>query len=666
MSHIETVAFSIILTIAIFSFLLSVVRLIRLIKLGQKEERLTKTIAKRLINTIGYAFGQKCAWTEPFGINHFFLFWSFMFLLLANGEFVINGLFPDVSLRILGPSVYTFLTGVFDIVSVIVLVCVGIAVFRRLVIKPEYIDYKSKDAFVILGMVAGLMVAFFGTHGAEIAIGKMAHPYFMPITENIVAPILSDIFPNSLHIAERIFWWIHAIIFLVFLNYLPYSKHLHILSSIPNIFCRSFELVSTVPREEFKLGKSFGVSTVDQFTWKDLLDFTSCTECGRCTANCPAYLTKKPLNPRVVIHNGKVNLFENGEKIMHGNRTNGLLPLIGPDEHTPGTIGVESLWACTTCGACMGNCPVFIEHVPKIIKMRRHLVQNLADFPHELIPLFEAMEQRFNPWGMAPSERVKWAKGLEIPVITEGVEVEHILFVGCAGAFDSRSKKVAVSVANTLKAAGINFGILGIEEKCCGDSARRLGNEYLFEKLAIQNIETFKKFKTKKIICYCPHCYSTIKNDYRQYGLEAEVVHYTEILWEIVNKGMIKLLKNDGLGEVVFHDSCYLGRYNGIYEPPRSVLYNVLGRKITEMDRNYGKSFCCGAGGGRMWMEENPESRVNIARTREALKKNPDVIAVSCPYCLTMFEDGIKDLKASEKVRVLDIAEIVWESLKQS
>ncbi|MDW8003108.1 MAG: (Fe-S)-binding protein, partial [Deltaproteobacteria bacterium] len=559
---------------------------------------------------------------------------------------------------LLGPSIHRILLGAFDIMSIIVLISVSIAVFRRLILKPSHIDYKSKDAFLILGLVAGLMLAFFGTHGAEIAQGKKV-VHFMPISENLVAPLLSAFFSDSLSVLERTCWWLHALILLFFLNYLPHSKHLHILTSVPNIFLRSFKPVSTVPREEFKRGKRFGVSRVDQFTWKDLLDFTSCTECGRCTANCPAYLTKKPLNPRMVIYKGRMNLTSNGDRLKYDVSEAGLVPLIGKDEYSHATVGVESLWSCTTCGACMANCPVFIEHVPKIIKMRRHLVENLCDFPRELIALFEGMEQRFNPWGMAPSERIKWAKGFDVKIFSHETQADYLFFVGCAGSFDSRNKRVAVSVADTLNRLGIDFGILGAEEKCCGDSARRLGNEYLFEKLAIQNVDMLQKYNVKKIVCYCPHCYSTIKNDYKQYGLNVEVLHYTELIWEVLSSRSVDFKELKNLGRVVFHDSCYLGRYNGIYEVPRKLLEKVIGGRIYEMDRKYDKSFCCGAGGGRMWMEEDPERRVNIERTKEALSKNPETVAVSCPYCMTMFEDGLKDLKVSKKVQVLDIAEII-------
>ena len=658
MSSRENLIFAVILTAAVAAFLFSSFRLIRLIRLGQPDARLKGEFGKRLRTMFLYAFAQKRVVAEGFGYNHLLLFWGFVVLFLANAEFVIGGLFPSFSLRFLGPILYPALTFSFDLMSLTVLICVGLAFFRRLVIRPDYIDYKSPDAFLILSLVAGLMLAFFGMHGAEIAFRTPAPPFLMPVSQHLAAPLAASLFLGSLPAAERVFWWIHALIFLSFLNYLPYSKHMHILTAIPNCFCRSFEPVATIAREEFAVGRVYGVPTVDRFAWKDLLDFTSCTECGRCNANCPATQSGKTLNPRFVIQDGKHNLLDNGKRLLSGQGREALEPLIGESDEKVGTVGEESIWACTTCGACMANCPVFIEHVPKIVKMRRHLVENCAKFPAELRVFFEAVEQRSNPWGIIPGDRVKWAKDLEIPVLASGAPVEYLFYVGCAGAFDARNKKVTAAVVKALKAAGVSFGILGAEELCCGDSLRRLGNEFIFEKMARRNVELFKKYKVKKILTYCPHCYTTLKNDYAPFGLGALVIHHSEFLNNLVKTGRLRVSAGVGFGKIVFHDSCYLGRYNNLYDQPRELIRTATGENPQELDRVRHKSFCCGAGGGRMWMEETPEHRLNLNRVREALAKNPDTIAVSCPYCMTMFEDGLKDEKAA-RVQVADIAEIL-------
>jgi Fe-S oxidoreductase len=369
-----------------------------------------------------------------------------------------------------------------------------------------------------------------------------------------------------------------------------------------------------------------------------------------------------------MIHDGKVNLFANAEKLHYGNRSDGIMPLIvEKDSSASGSVGEDALWDCTTCGACMAVCPVLIEHVPKIIKMRRHLVENLVKFPNELSIFFEAIEQRSNPWGLAPSDRTKWAKGLNIPVLSElpeGERVEYLFYVGCAGSFDSRARKVAVALAKIMKAADVKFGILGVEEKCCGDSLRRLGNEFVFEKIAKENVELFAKHKIQNIICYCPHCYTTLKNDYAQFGLTPRIIHYTELLPELIRQGRLKLSGSNGDERILFHDSCYLGRHNGLFDQPRGLIKSATGKAPIEMDRSGKKGFCCGAGGGRMWMEEDPADRINLNRVREAIGKNPDTIAVACPYCMTMFEDGVKDLQADKRVKVMDIVEIIAERIK--
>jgi Fe-S oxidoreductase len=371
-----------------------------------------------------------------------------------------------------------------------------------------------------------------------------------------------------------------------------------------------------------------------------------------------------------MVHQGKVNLFTNSKSIF-ANRPADMLapaprdakvnvPLInGGDE----SVATKAIWDCTTCGACMQVCPVFIEHAPKIVQMRQHLVMEKAEFPEELITFFENSEQRSNPWGIAPSDRAKWATDLDVPLITEGVQAEYLFYVGCAGAFDSRARQVTTALTKILNAAGVSWGILGNDELCCGDSVRRLGNEYVFDKMAQANVDLLNKHGIKKIITYCPHCYTTLKNDYKQFGADFEVLHHSELINNLIASGKINPTA-DTAGRVVVHDSCYLGRYNNIYEQPRAVIKACSnGRAPAEMERCREKSFCCGAGGGRMWMEELDGKRIYLERTQEALKAAPDTIAVACPYCLTMYEDGVKDEKASDRVQVKDIAEIVAASI---
>ncbi len=647
------IAFIILLVLAIAFFAYSCYRRFGLILKGRPDNRFN-AFFKRFWNMLYYAFGQRRVVKKPFGINHFVLFWAFMILLISNTEFLLNGLAPDViSFSRLPDGAYFTLVYIFDIMSLLALLSVVLAIIRRFTFPPPYTEAKSRDAFTILGMVAILMLAYFGMKASDIVGGAERAAAYMPISNFVATHILSGI--GAPDTAARVFWWIHAVVLLSFLDYLPYSKHMHVLTSIPNCFFKSLEKVNTQPREEFKKNNTFGVGQVEQFTWKGLFDSYSCTECGRCSDNCPAARTDKPLQPRKVIHDIKMNLLANGKKDSVKK-----LPLIG--DAGEGSVAEEVIWECTTCGACMEVCPVFIEHVPRIVDMRRYLVEMKASFPEELLTLFENMEQRSNPWGIAPSERTKWAADINVKPFEAG-KTDYLFYVGCAGAFDARNRHTTLSMVKILDKSGLSWGTLGRDELCCGESLRRLGNEYVFDRLAQANIKMFKDKGVKKIITQCPHCYNTLKNDYRQYGTELEVIHHTELIDSLIREGKLKLNNPGDLGNIVYHDSCYLGRYNGIYDAPRQVITAATGKAPAEMGRNRDKGFCCGAGGGRMWMEEKTGKLINVARVEEALDKNPDTVCVACPYCMTMFDDGLKGKEAADKVQVLDLAEIVAKAL---
>ncbi len=643
---------------SILFFVWSCYRRFSLVTLGRAEDRFSYP-GRRLGEMLLYAFGQKRVVSRPFGINHFIIFWSFLILLMANGEFILHGLFPGVSLTLLPDRLYLAVMLLIDLASLLALAAVLVAATRRIIVPP-YPTARTFEAFFILGLIATLMLAYYGITGAKIAnldeTGRAIARTWMPLS-SIAAGLIPAGSGGSVHEAC---WWLHAVALLVFMNFLPYSKHMHILTAIPSCYFRRLGKPNTLPREEFAQGNSYGAQRIDELTWKDLFDSYSCTECGRCQNACPAAITGKPLNPRQVIHDLKMNLLTNGPLLKKGCAPT--LPLIGGEGE--GSISREAIWSCTTCGACMESCPVFIEQMPKLLTLRRHLVEVKSDFPEELLNLFENMEQRSNPWGIAPSERTKWTGTLPVKPFAAG-ETEYLLFVGCAGAFDSRQKQVTVSVATILDQAGISWGILGKEENCCGDSLRRLGNEFVFDKMARENVLLFQKKGVQKIITSCPHCFTTLANDYRQYGLEVEVIHHSQLIRDLLASGRLKLDHTvTDLGKIVFHDSCYLGRHNDIYDPPREAVAAATGTAPLELERNRENSFCCGAGGGRMWMEEHLGSRINHNRVQEALTQEPDTICVSCPYCMTMFEDGLKDEKA-EQVRVRDVAEIVAEGLRR-
>lgn len=653
--------FAVLLLVSLFVFCAGCYRRFSLISLGKPENRFN-SFGSRLGQMFQNAFAQKRVVGKSFGINHAVIFWCFLVLLLANGEFLIKGLIPAFSLAVLPNALHHGLLFAFDLVSLLTLVCVLIALARRILFPPPslssgYVKARSPEAFLILSLIALLMLAYFGLHGAEIALGK-EEAAAMPVSSHVARLLIP--YPSALLASlAGVFWWLHALALLAFLCILPQSKHMHILTAIPNIFFGSLTLPNSQPKETFVKGMTYGVATVDQFTWKDLLDSFSCTECGRCQDACPAATTGKTLNPRQVIHAIKTNLLANGPLLKKGKAAE--MVLVGPEGE--GSSTEETLWACTTCGGCMSVCPVMIEHMPKIIKMRRHLVQMKSSFPGELSALFENMEGRSNPWGIAPSERAKWHATMDVGKFEAG-KTEYLFYIGCAGAFDSRQKQATVAMATILNAAGVSWGILGKDEKCCGDSVRRLGNEYVFDLMARENVGIFRERGVKKIITQCPHCFSTLKNDYRQYGIELEVIHHSELIQQLLASGKLKLHKQvSGLGNILFHDSCYLGRHNDIYAAPREVIKLATGNAPVEFSRSGGDSFCCGAGGGRMWQEEQGGERINLNRVKEALEKKPDTICVSCPYCMTMMEDGLKDLQVgSAKVR--DLSEVVAEGLR--
>jgi Fe-S oxidoreductase len=662
MSPNTSAIFTPLLIAALVFFAWSCYKRFSLLGLGQAEDRFQR-IDLRIWDMLLYAFGQKRVMAKPFGINHCIIFWSFLVLLIANGEFILAGIIPGVSLRLLPDNISGPLVLLFDLASLLALIGVIIACSRRLLFKPDYLDTayvkgRSLEGFLILGFIALLMLAYFGLHGAEIAQGEEPLAGYMPVS-NFAAGLVASLHNSTIQQLYGFSWWLHAIVLLAFICFLPLSKHMHILTAIPNCFFQSLDKPNTQPREEFKKGGKFGVAEVNRFTWKDLFDGFSCTECGRCQNACPATATGKPLNPRQVIHAIKTNLLVNGPLLQKGGTP--ILPLIGPEAE--GSNTEETIWSCTTCGACLEACPVMIEQMPKIIKMRRHLVEMESKFPEELLNLFENMEQRSNPWGIAPSERTKWSTTMDVKPFEAG-ETEYLFYIGCAGTFDSRAKHVTVAIATILNSAGISWGVLGKEEKCCGDSLRRLGNEYLFDKMAQENVQLFREKGITKVITQCPHCFTTMKNDYKQYGIELQVIHHAELLDQLMKEGKLKLNKQvTELGNIVFHDSCYLGRHNDVYEAPRNVIETATGKAPTELERKRENSFCCGAGGGRMWMEEFIGERINLKRVEEALSKNPDTICVTCPYCMTMFEDGLKDKQAGE-TRVRDIAELVAEGLR--
>ena len=588
------------------------------------------------------------------GLMHATIFWGFLILTLGTLEFFGKGFTERFFLPFLSDTpAYLVLQDVF---SLSVIAAVAYAAFRRLVTKPKRLTL-SAEGLVILLLIFGLMVTDLAADATRIILAPAMTDRWS-FAGNAVADLLAGLPGGAVQTLFHLSWWTHAAILLGFLVWLPYSKHLHIMAAPFNVFFAPLTPKGQFPSADLEHAETFGVGALTEFTWKDLFDLYNCTECGRCTSGCPANVSGKQLDPKMLILDLQEHLLERGPKLLgKGGDGHAGKAMVG------GVITDNVLWACTTCRWCVDACPVFIEHVPKIVDMRRWLVLTESRFPAELQPTFRNLENNGNPWQMAWQTRADWAKDLGVKVMSDVSQAEYLYWVGCYGSFDERNKKVARAFVNLLQAAGVDFAILGNEEKCTGEPARRVGHEYLFQTLAQGNIETLKRYRFQKIITACPHCFNTIRNEYPNFDGHFSVVHHTELLDELVRSGRLRVARA-GEGRVTYHDPCYLGRYNDIYEPPRRVLRSVCRGELVEMHQCKSKGFCCGGGGGRVWMEENEGRRVNQIRVEHAMEVNPDVLASACPFCLTMFEDGVKGKGVADKIKTRDIAELVADSLK--
>jgi Fe-S oxidoreductase len=659
---VKSIIFIFVLLGALGMFTFSLWRMIALISIGKPENRLDH-LWERFKKMMVVAIGQSKLFREPVaGFMHAFIFWGFLVLLSSILEAIGEGLVPGLSFRLYG-RFYDFLGFCQDLFAGLVIVGVTIALYRRYIVRPKRLQvdpHAQIHATIILCTILLIMVSMLGQNAARIFLvvddqGKFLSAALSPIF------ISADISTNRL--LFEIYWWIHIILVLGFLNYLPYSKHAHILTSVPNVFLSSLEPKGALKPIDLEAEgvEKFGATDVDDLTWKQLLDSYTCTECGRCTDSCPANITGKKLSPKKIMTDIRHRVVEKGPLLLGGDKAVKVKDVEkNPLENTllHNYLTEEELFACTTCMSCMQECPVNNEHIPAIVELRRSLVLMESNFPPEVQVVFKNLEINFSPWAFPASSRADWAEGMNIPQMSQAKNAEILFWVGCAGAFDARYTKVTQAFAKLMQKAGIKFAILGTEEKCTGDSARRIGNEYLAQMLMKDNITTLNRYNVKKIVTTCPHCFNTLKNEYPQFGGNYEVVHHTDFLINLINKGKLKIAKEEA-EKVTFHDSCYLGRYNNIYDQPREILNAIPGVNIVEMKRSKSKGFCCGAGGGRMWMEENEGKRVNVERIEEALALKPDVIGTACPFCMTMLEDGVKDKEATETVKVKDLAEIL-------
>ncbi len=704
----------------------------RLITSGQpapdRIEGVTGRLGLAIKTQLVQVLGQKklLKWTVP-GAAHFFVFWAFLILATVYLE-AYGALFtyPDTfAIPVIGR--WDLLGFAQDFIAVMAVV--GLAVFAQIRLKnsPQRLGRDSRfqgshlgGAWLVLFMIFNVVWTMFLFRGAGAASGNLPYGNGAFVSQGVGA-LLDGLSEDALEMVEGVGLLLHIGVMLVFLIIVLNSKHLHIFVAPLNVLfgrqpvalgavkplMSDGKVLNLEDADDFDEDTKLGIGAVEDFSWKGQLDFASCTECGRCQSQCPAWNTEKPLSPKLLImalrdasfakapylladEGKREQLLADGGSTGGGHGATALAteverPLVGETgddwfympEDGSAVIDTDVLWSCVTCGACVEQCPVDIEHVDHIVDMRRYQVLIESSFPSELNGLFKQMENKGNPWGMSPKARLDWAKDLDFPVKVVGEdvesldEVEWLFWVGCAGAYEDRAKKTTAAVAELLHTAGVEFAVLGNGETCTGDSARRAGNEFLFQQLAMENAGVLTETKAKKVVATCAHCFNTLKNEYAEFGVELEVVHHTQLLNSLVREGRLTPVPQNGGPKrtLTYHDPCYIGRHNQVYSPPRELLSVIPSTEFTEMERNSERSFCCGAGGARMWMEERIGERINVNRTTEAVGTGADQIAVGCPFCRVMLSDGLTELQgkgeAREEVEVLDVAQMLLAAVKR-
>ncbi len=592
------------------------------------------------------------------GIAHTLIFFGFLAVQPHSVELMLRGVFPGLHMADLAPDLYGGYLFIADILAFSVLFGLAYGLYRRTVIRPAYLP-NGLDARLIIAFIAVIIVTFHLLNAFLLlpAIGGTGFDTsrFLTVSEALGDTVgLARLSAEAARAIYETTYWIHVLTILGFLVYIPGSKHLHMLAAAPNVFLKPLvrpkPMILTDLEAEGAL--SYGLGRASDLSWKSVLDLYACTECGRCEEQCPAAMTGKPLSPRRVVHDARVDLLRQSDAIL--NRSfESIRPLVGEGAPITGDV----IWSCTTCRACEDICPVNIQHLDLLLEIRKHQVLMEASFPPEMQDTFISLENQSNPWGFGSDTRADWAKGLDIPLLCDRADAELLFYVGCAGSFDDRGKQVSQAMARVLKKAGVDFAILGEEERCNGDMARRAGNEYLAQTMIRENADVLNRYRPRKILTGCPHCYNTLKNEYPQFGARFEVLHASELLLQLLREGRLEV--KTGLREpVAFHDSCYLGRWNGLYDAPRAIL-KILngGGGLREMRRSRDKGLCCGAGGGRMFMEEKIGKRINAERVDDLLASGAGMTAAACPFCITMLRDGLADRGC--RVGVKDIVELV-------
>ncbi len=634
--------------VAIAVFAYGMWQRITLWRAGGPENRFDH-VPQRLRLVALHALGQARTLSQAYpGVMHATMFWGFLALfmgtVLATVDYDIT--LPLFGYKLLKGDFYLFYETVLDLFGLFFVIGLGMAVWRRFVVRPHNVDPTARFA-AVLALLFVINVTGFVMEAARLAVVQPAWARWSPVGyalgQTMLAAGMSEAALRSTHLSV---WIFHAVLALGFIAIIPYSYFVHLITTPLNIFFAKLTPRGAIaPIPNIEEAEALGVSKLEEFSWKRRLDFDACVECGRCQAACPAYLSGTALSPKRIIVKLKRHLHGELAGPIHGE-------LIKPEE----------LWACTTCMACVQECPAFIDIVDTIIDLRRYLALSEGALPSTAPQSLQNIQRAGNPWGLPAGERLAWAQGLDVPVLEEGMDVEYLYWVGCSASYDRRNQAIARAVVKILKAAGVSFAVLA-EERCHAEVARRLGEEYLYQTVAQENIENLNRYGVRKVITHCPHCFNTIKNEFPQFGGTYEVVHHSVLIQELIASGRIKPKKTLD-ATVVFHDSCYLGRYNGIMDAPRDVARAVPGLRVIDPPRTRERGLCCGGGGGHMWMEVKSEKRVNVIRVEELLATRANVVGTACPFCLAMVDLGRKVKEAEETLAVKDVSELVAESLE--